>query len=166
MKGGVKVIARTAIIAALYALLTIFLPMFSYGTLQFRAAESLTLLPILFVEAIPGLTIGCLIANMVSPWGWSDMVFGTMATLIAAVLTRLIATRKSMQNKEIMPILASLPPIFVNAIMLPLTWYIFAKEAGFFINMWIILATQSAVIFILGIPLYYGIKRTGLHLKE
>ncbi len=163
---GVKFIARTALIAALYALLTMFLPMLSYGVLQFRAAESMTLLPILFVEAIPGLTIGCLIANIVSPWGWSDVVFGTLATLIASILTRFISTRKSLQShKEIMPVLAGLPPIFINAIILPLTWYIFSGEAGFFLNMWIILATQSAVIFILGIPLYYGIKKSGLHLR-
>lgn len=166
-KMAIKFIARTAVIAALYALLTMFLPLLSYGPLQFRAAESLTLLPILFLEAIPGLTIGCLIANVFSPYGWYDMLFGTLATLIAALLTRFIATRKRMFGKhnELMPVFASFPPIFVNALILPLIWYLFAGDVGYFLNMWTIMATQSAVIFILGIPLYYGIKRTKIHLK-
>lgn len=160
-------ITRTAVIAALYALLTMFLPLLSYGPLQFRAAESLTLLPILFIEAVPGLTLGCLIANIFSPYGWYDMVFGTLATLIAATLTRFIATRKKMfvKRAELMPVIASFPPIFVNALILPLIWYMFAGDVGYFLNMWTILATQSAVIFILGLPLYYGIKRTKIHLK-
>ncbi len=164
-KLALRFIARTAVIAALYAVLTLFLPMISYGPLQFRAAESLTLLPILFVEAVPGLALGCLIANIFSPYGWYDMVFGTLATLIAAILTRFIATRKKLKETELMPVLASFPPIFVNALILPLIWLMFAGDMGYFINMWTIMATQSAVIFILGLPLYYGIKKTKIHLK-
>lgn len=162
----VRFIARTGVIAALYALLTIALPVLSYGPLQFRAAESLTLLPILFIEAVPGLALGCLIANIFSPYGWYDMVFGTLSTLIAAFLTRLIATRKNLfkRNAELMPIVASFPPIFVNAFILPLIWYLFMGDVGYFINLWMILASQSAVIFILGLPLYYGIKKTKIHL--
>lgn len=166
MKGrAVKFIARTAVIAALYAILTLVLAPIAYGPLQFRVAESLTLLPILFLEAVPGLTIGCLIANIFSAYGWYDMVFGTLATLIAAALTRFIATRKKMSKTELMPIVASFPPIFVNALILPIIWLLFMGDTGYFINMWTILATQSAVIFILGLPLYYGLKKTKIHLK-
>lgn len=165
-KSTVRFIARTAVLAALYALLTIALPVLSYGPVQFRAAESMTLLPILFVEAVPGLALGCLIANLFSPYGWYDMVFGTISTLLAAVLTRFIATRKNLfkKNNELMPIVASFPPIFINAIILPFIWYLFMGDAGYFINLWMILASQSAVIFILGLPLYYGIKKTKIHL--
>lgn len=162
----IRFMARTAVIAALYALITIALPL-SYGPLQFRAAESLTLLPILFAEAIPGLSLGCLIANIFSPYGWYDMLFGTLATLIAACLTRAIAVNRKWFGKhsELMPVFAAFPPIFINALILPLMWYLFMGDKGYFINMWTILATQSAVIFILGLPLYYGIKKTGIHLK-
>lgn len=164
---AVKFIARTAIIAALYALLTMFLVPLSYGPLQFRIAESLTLMPILFVEAIPGLAIGCFIANIFSPFGWYDMVFGTLTTLIAALLTRFIATRKKLFSKhtELMPVVAGFPPIFLNALVLPFLWFIFAGDEGYFFNMWTILATQAAVIYIIGLPLYYGIKKTKIHLK-
>ncbi|HHT83590.1 MAG: QueT transporter family protein [Christensenellales bacterium] len=163
----IRFMARTAVIAALYALITIALPPLSYGPLQFRAAESLTLLPILFAEAIPGLSLGCLIANIFSPYGWYDMLFGTLATLIAACLTRAIAVNRKWFGKhsELMPVFAAFPPIFINALILPLMWYLFMGDKGYFINMWTILATQSAVIFILGLPLYYGIKKTGIHLK-
>jgi len=149
----------------MYAVMTLAIPAISYGPFQFRAAESLTLLPILFSEAVAGLTIGCLIANVFSPYGWYDMVFGTAATLIAAVLTRFIATRKRLKDMEIMPVLASFPPIFVNALVLPLIWLWFAGDKGYFLNMWTIMATQSAVIFILGLPLYLGIKKTKIHLR-
>lgn len=149
----------------MYAVMTLAIPAISYGPFQFRAAESLTLLPILFSEAVAGLTIGCLIANVFSPYGWYDMVFGTAATLIAAVLTRFIATRKRLKDMEIMPVLASFPPIFVNALVLPLIWLWFAGDKGYFLNMWKIMATQSAVIFILGLPLYLGIKKTKIHLR-
>lgn len=162
---AVKFIARTAVIAALYAILTLALAPISYGPLQFRVAESLTLLPILFLEAVPGLTIGCLIANIFSAYGWYDMVFGTLATLFAAALTRFIATRKKLSQTELMPIFASFPPIFVNALILPVIWLLFMGDTGYFINVWTILATQSAVIFILGLPLYYGLKKTKIHLK-
>lgn len=161
----VKFIARTAVIAALYAILTLSLAPISYGPLQFRVAESLTLLPILFLEAVPGLTVGCLIANIFSAYGWYDMVFGTLATLLAAVLTRFIATRKKLSQTELMPVLASFPPIFINALVLPVIWLLFMGDTGYFINMWTIMATQSAVIFILGLPLYYGLKKTKIHLK-
>lgn len=166
MKGrAVKFLARTAVIAALYAILTLALAPISYGPLQFRVAESLTLLPILFLEAVPGLTVGCLIANIFSAYGWYDMVFGTLATFIAAALTRFFATRKKLSQSELMPVFASFPPIFVNALLLPVIWLLFMGDTGYLINMWTVMATQSAVIFIVGLPLYYALKRTKIHLK-
>ena len=64
MKFSTRSLARAALIAALYALLTFFLSAISFGAIQFRAAEALTLLPILTVDAIPGLFLGCLLANL------------------------------------------------------------------------------------------------------
>ena len=75
-------------IAAVYAALTVVLAPISYGPLQFRVSEALTLLPFYLPEAIPGLFIGCVFANFYGGFGLADMVFGGLATLIAAVMTR------------------------------------------------------------------------------
>ena len=74
-------------IAALYAALTVVLAPISYGPVQFRVSEALTLLPFYIPEAIPGLFVGCIFANFFGGFGLVDMVFGSLATLIAAVLT-------------------------------------------------------------------------------
>jgi uncharacterized membrane protein len=80
-------ITRAAVIAALYvALVLVFQPV-SFGPVQFRVAEALTLLPFLMPEAIPGLFVGCLIANVFGGFGLLDIVLGSAATLAAAFLT-------------------------------------------------------------------------------
>ena len=73
-------------IAALYAALTITLAPISYGPIQFRVSEALTLLPWYRAEAVPGLFVGCLVANFFGGYGLVDMICGSMATLIAALL--------------------------------------------------------------------------------
>lgn len=81
-------LARGALIAALYAALTIALAPISYGPVQFRISEALTLLPYYLPEAIPGLFAGCIAANFLGGYGLADIVFGSLATLIAAILSR------------------------------------------------------------------------------
>ncbi|WP_029671850.1 QueT transporter family protein [Caldicellulosiruptor acetigenus] len=107
-----KVIARAALIAALYFVLTAFLPAISYGPLQIRVSEALTLLPALMpVSATIGLFVGCFLANLygmvVSITGIYDVIFGSLATLVAALLTTRI------KKKPFLP----LPTIIVNAVV-------------------------------------------------
>lgn len=80
-------LTRIAFIAALYAVLTIILQPISYGPVQVRVSESLTILPIFFPEAIPGLFLGCMIANIFGGFGIYDIVLGSILTLIAAIFT-------------------------------------------------------------------------------
>lgn len=98
----------SAVIAALYAALTLLLPAISYGELQCRVSEALTVLPMLFPQAVPGLFIGCLVANLLSPVGIVDIIFGSLATLIAAVGTWKL--RKY-------PLLAAACPVLANGII-------------------------------------------------
>ena len=70
-------IARAGILASIYFISTFFMQPLAYGSLQFRLGEALSILPIIFPEAVIGLSVGCLIANVFSPFGWYDMVFGT-----------------------------------------------------------------------------------------
>lgn len=88
-KGTLLYLAQAGMIAAIYAALT-YLAMalnLAYGSIQFRFSEALTILPIFTPAAVPGLAIGCLIGNLASPYPL-DLVFGTAASLIAALLTR------------------------------------------------------------------------------
>lgn len=89
MKITVKQLVRGAVIAALYAGITIFTEAISFGPVQFRVSEALTLLPFLMPEAVWGLTLGCLIANL---FGGTvlDIIFGTLATFLAALITKKI----------------------------------------------------------------------------
>ena len=86
-KFDTRQITLAAAVAALYALLTYFGSIFglTYGPVQFRFAEALCVLPFLFPTAAPGLFVGCLIANLLSPYGLVDVVCGSAATLIAAL---------------------------------------------------------------------------------
>jgi len=153
------ILVRMAIEAALYFVLTFFVPAISYGPLQFRVGEALTLLPIIFPEATIGVTIGCLIANSFSPDAWYDMLFGTLATLIGAVGTLLIG--KLMKKSKLWKrcIVGGLPPIIANALILPLIWYMSGTDTAYFFNMAIIFLTQAAAIWVLGTPLVLGLER-------
>jgi len=150
-------LARSAIIAALYFTLTYFLQPISFGPLQFRVAEMLTVLPIFMPEAIAGLTLGCALANLLSPFGWYDILFGTLATFAASVATRLLWSRLKSGEKAKLA-LCLLPPVVFNAIALPLVWLVFASDIAFFINMGTIALSQVGAVYFLGIPLYYAIK--------
>lgn len=96
------------LIAALYVVLIAIFPAISFGQLQVRIAEMLTLLPVLTPLAIPGITLGCLIANLIFSGVFLDILLGTLATLIAGVLTYLF--RKNLW-------IAAFPPVIINAFM-------------------------------------------------
>lgn len=108
-----RYIARTAVIAGVYAAITALLAPISYGPLQVRVSEALTVLPFVSAPAVPGLFLGCLLANLLGGFGWQDVVFGSLATLLAA-----LATRK-LRGMGAPPWLAPLPPVVVNAVVVP-----------------------------------------------
>ncbi|MBE5799942.1 MAG: QueT transporter family protein [Clostridiales bacterium] len=96
-------LTRGAIIAALYAVITLLLAPISYGEVQIRLSESLTLLPVLLPEAVPALAVGCLLSNILGGAMIFDVIFGTLATLLAAVCTRLL--RRNQLAASFMPVL-------------------------------------------------------------
>jgi len=103
---SVKNLVFSAIIAALYAAVTIGLAPISYGPIQFRLSEILVLLAFLDRKYIPGLVLGCLLANMYSQLGVMDIVFGTLATYISV---ELVSRTKNL-------FVASLWPVLVNGV--------------------------------------------------
>ncbi|MDR3120786.1 MAG: QueT transporter family protein [Clostridiales bacterium] len=86
-----RFLTQAALIAALYAALTIWLAPISFDVHQVRVAEALTILPAFTPAAIPGLFLGCVLANTVSFLGLPDLIFGSLATLVSAFLTHAIA---------------------------------------------------------------------------
>ena len=105
-----RFLAQAGIIAAVYvALVLIFAPI-SFGPIQFRVAEALTILPFFTPAAIPGVTIGCLIGNLIGMGEPLDIIFGTLATLIGA-----FGSYALRGNKWLVP----LPPILANTIIIP-----------------------------------------------
>ena len=145
----VKNLCLSGIIAAVYAGLTILLQSISFQAVQVRVSEALTLLPVLFPAAIPGLTVGCFLANLLSPVGWMDMVFGTLATLIAALLTRKL--RKNLY-------LAALMPVLSNAIIIGIMLHVAFGEP-LRMSMLTVGAGEALACFVLGIPLVKALEK-------
>ena len=119
-----RAIAVSAMIAAVYTAVSLALSLFSFGVMQIRVAECLTLLPVLSPLGIYGVTVGCLLTNIVGTvLGLTmpvDILFGTLATAIAAVLSYLL---RNVRIKRL-AIPAALPPILINGLIigLELTW--------------------------------------------
>ena len=103
-------LSEAAVIAAIYTVLVLAFQPISYGPIQFRIAEALAILPYFTPAAIPGVTIGCFLSAIFTGADVLDMIFGTLATLIAAILSF-----KLRRHKLLVPI----PPIISNALIIP-----------------------------------------------
>ena len=161
-KTKIKFLVESALIAALYAGLTYLMSVFNlaYGPVQFRISEALCILPVFTPAAIPGLTVGCFIANILS-FNPLDMIFGTAASLIAALLTYAL---RNIRFKGV-PWLSLLPPVLVNAVVVGLEIAFFYTEGGasmvgFLFNALTVGLGQLVVCYGLGIPLYFIVKRS------
>ena len=165
MKFSTKKLARAGVIAALYAGFTYILAPYAYGPFQIRPAEALTILPLFFPEAIPGLFVGCALANLLSGYGIYDIVFGSLITLIAAILTFFIG--KALKRNFLSVILGGIPPIILNAVGIPIIIILVSADswAAYLTYFFQMLLTQSVWIYGLGIPLYFALKRLKTKVK-
>ena len=164
MTQNTKKIATTAVVAAVYAALTLITSGISYGPIQFRIAEVMVLLPFIRKEYIVGLTLGCFLANVIGPYGVPDIIFGTLATFISTYLVYL--TSKIMKESKISLIIASLWPTVINAIIIG--WML-----NKFVGLPLILSMievgfgQFVVITLIGVPLFKVFdKKYGKLLKD
>ncbi len=107
-------ITMAGVIAALYVLLTMVMSFLGLanGAIQIRLSEALTILPVFTGAAVPGLFVGCLLANLLTGCAFWDIVFGSLATLAGALGTRYIGRR--------FPITAPMFPIVANIIVVPI----------------------------------------------
>ena len=104
-------VTKAAMIAAVYVVLTIVLAPISFGQVQLRVSEALTIMPVFTAAAIPGVFIGCLIGNILGGAVLPDIIFGSLATLVAAVISY------KLRGKGLL--IASIPPVVVNMLVVP-----------------------------------------------
>ena len=141
-------IAEAAVIAAMYAALTIFLAPISSGEIQVRVAEALTVMPYFISAAVPGLFVGCFIANIFVGQGVYDMVLGPLVTLLAAVITR------KMPNKYLAP----LPPVVLNAVYVGILLN-FVANLPIIITLLFVAAGEFIACYGLGVPLMHLLEK-------
>lgn len=155
MKGNTKKIAVTALIAAVYAVLTISLGFMSYSNIQFRVAEIMILLAFIDKDYIPGLTLGCFLANILGVYGIPDTIFGTLATFISACLV--YQTGKQLGKSTMSLIISSLWPAVVNALIIG---WMLNKFVGLplILSMAQVGIGEFVVITIAGIPLFKAVE--------
>ena len=164
-----RFLVEGSIIAALYAALTLAIYPLSYGAVQFRFSEALTILPVFTPAAIPGLTVGCFIANITGPYSWIDAIFGTLAPFLASLCT---SYAHNIKIKNI-PYLSFFFPVIFNAVIIGLEINIFFLPQGeeftfigFLISaLWVGLG-ELFVCYLLDSPLYVAISKTKLFSKE
>lgn len=184
-------LALAGMIAALYVLLTLPMANFSFGIIQFRLAEVLTILPALSIAAVPGVFLGCLISNILNPQnlGLIDILGGSGATLVAALLSywlggmirgRLLRPQEEESAEEstftkwkhwLQRVLVLAPPVLVNALTVGvyLPYLILEHKpstlevAG---SIAMIFISQAFVVYAIGLPALYALERAGLPLEK
>ncbi|OPZ64215.1 MAG: QueT transporter [Firmicutes bacterium ADurb.Bin506] len=156
MNPQVRYAARASATAGLYVVLCLALAPLSYGVVQVRVAEGLTLLPLVWPEAVPGLAVGALIANAIGPYGIVDIILGSAATALAAWLTWRTRRRR----------IAPLWPVIVNGLVVGA--YV-PFVAGLEIHAWTVPVSMVSValgeaiaVFAVGFPLIRAMERLGL----
>ena len=153
-------LANAGMIAALYVVLTWIANLLGLasGAIQVRLSEALTILPVFTAAAVPGLTVGCVLANLLTGCAAWDVVFGSLATLIGAVGTRLLKDK---------PLLAWIPPVVSNAVIVPI---VLQKVYGVPDSFWYLMLTvgtgEVIACGVLGIALYEALKKVPKRVME
>ncbi len=163
----IRNMAFSALLAAVYAALTMATAFFSYSSLQLRLAEVLCLLPFFFPHCSWGVFTGCLLANFISPSGALDAVFGSLATLLSCIAAAALGRggRAFLWRQ----LLACLCPVVINAVIVGAVLAATVSEPGAaFGTSWSLFAIQVAagefvVCFALGLPMLRVLPKTRVY---
>jgi uncharacterized membrane protein len=155
----IRFIVHAALIAAIYTAVSLVFAPVSAGPVQLRVSEALCVLPYFTPAAIPGLFIGCIIANsFVSGMIWADIVFGSLATLCAAIISYLLRKFKW---------LVPLPAVILNALVVP---FVLKFGYGFGDALWFMVITvglgQIGACYCFGMPFMYALELSGIFAKK
>ncbi len=157
-KKTLQLLTINAAIAAVYFVLTVLLEPFSYGQIQFRISEILMVLVLINFKVAPGIVLGCFVANLFSPFGIWDVIFGTLATVICLIL--MYAFKKNI----FIALLA--PSVVGSAVIAAMLNLILGLP--FFETFIYVAIGEGAVLYLIGVPFYYLVQKNeiGLALKE
>jgi QueT transporter. len=151
MRIKTRTIVQAAVVAALYTALTLLVEPYAYGPIQFRISEALTVLPAILPSSIPGLVIGCLLSNFLGGYGMADIVFGTIATLLAGISTWYLRKHT---------FLVPLPPVVFNGLIVGTYIYLlYDKTYSWPLTMLFIAIAEAVICYGLGIPLLTLLKK-------
>ena len=164
---NIRKIAFAGVVAALYASMTMALSFIGYGPIQFRIAEALCVLPFFFPFSVWGLFIGCIAANLLSPYPL-DIVVGSIATLFAALCTMQLG--KVNTDAKAAKVLACLPPVVFNAVFIGalIAYYMVSYgEADAFLSAFVINGLwvgfgELVVMYVIGLPLMVYLPKSRL----
>lgn len=164
-KNKVYRLVSAALIAAIYVVLTMLSNVFglAYGPIQFRFSEALMIFAAFTPAAIPGLTVGCLLANILSTVGAIDLVFGTFATFLASVLIYLCRNFKVVG----FPVFSVIYTTIINAVIVGAEIVVFFIDEPFTMKLFLWNAFtvglgELAVTVVGGIPLYFACEKTAV----
>jgi len=162
-------LCQNGLIAALYTALTFAVPVLSFGMMQLRLSEALTVLPILYPPAVAGLTVGCAVSNLIgfltgaNPIGLIDAAVGSGATLLAGLCGAFLGRRLTAgQHPHLRLLLGLAAPVVFNGLIVgaELTTLF---QAPFWLNCMWVAAGELAVCYALGYPLGLALQRNGLY---
>lgn len=160
-----KRFCRAGVIAALYVALTYAFAPLAYGPFQIRPAEALCILPAFFPEAIPALYVGCMLSNLASPYLFYDVFIGSLATLLASIMTYLVG--RYLKKEPFRLALCGIFPVLFNAFFIPFIIVFLCGGAEGFSSLFVayfsfvgsLALTESIWVYGLGSPLYFTLKR-------
>ncbi|MGI5960119.1 MAG: QueT transporter family protein [Massiliimalia sp.] len=166
--------AQIAMIAAIYATLTLVLAPISFSVVQFRISELLTVLPLFTPLAVPGLTLGCFLANLLgallgmNPTGYLDSIVGTCATLLAALCTYWIGQKFSRPGVRFA--LAPLPPVIFNMIIVGVELTLLFNQGASFVPAFLanaisVAVGEAVVCYVLGVPFMMVLSKNQFYRK-
>ena len=160
-----KRLCRAGIIAALYVAFTYAFTPFAFGPFQIRPAEALCILPLLYVEAVPALYVGCMLSNLASPYLVYDVFIGSLATLFAALITYMVG--RKLKNEPLKVCLGGFFPVLFNAFFIPFIIVFLCDGGAGYSSVWkayfafvgSLALTEAVWVYALGAPMYFSLKR-------
>ena len=152
-------IARAGLIAGLYVVLTLVVFPVASTEIQFRPSEGLTLLALIFPEAVPALFVGCILSNFITGCQLLDVIFGGLITLVAGLCT--YGVGKIIKKTWLKIFIGGLFPVLLNALLLPVIWYYCYYQSDFIYYLQVIFLTisQSISVYAVGSPIVIFLKK-------
>lgn len=145
----VNFLVKSAVVAAIYAVLTLMLPMLSYGPIQLRFSEIMVLLVFYNRRFIPGLVLGCMLANLASPIAIFDVIFGSLASYLAFIF---MYKQKSLFRSSFFPVISMVIPAL-------LTYFLLDNSQVFILMLLQFMASEFIVVSIIGVSIFKTLEK-------